>query len=217
MSNELETKLVEISNETLKIVDQNNKFVIRGEKSLTETSEFLVSVKQRIKRVEELRKWFVKPLNDQVKAINVKFKEASQPLEQVESLVGGKIVEYRKKEAEIIEQKRLADEKRQKDEFDAEQKRLAKEAKELKGQEKKDAIAEIPKEFIPEVETKQKTVIKTDSGSLKTRKLWKAKIVDEMIVPREFLSVDMVKINKAIRSGQREIKGLDIYQEETLI
>jgi len=50
-----------------------------------------------------------------------------------------------------------------------------------------------------------------------TTKVWVFDIADESIVPKEYLSPDISKINAAIKSGVREIKGIKIRQEERLI
>lgn len=60
---------------------------------------------------------------------------------------------------------------------------------------------------------------KTEAGSVGTMKRWtydKNK-VDLMQVPREFLTLDTVKLNAAIRSGERNIAGLVIFEEEAPI
>jgi len=216
MSIELNNKLVEIQTESNRVLDTNQKFIIKGEKSLVEASEALVGIKARIKRSEELRTFFVKPLNDQVKAINDRFKLAVQPLKDAETLISGKIIDYRRKENARIAEERRAEEERQRKEFEAEQAKKMAEAKKLKGIEKEMAMAEVPQDFTPEVDLKQKKQIITNAGTLKTRLTWKATVLDEMSVPREFLSVDIVKINQAVRSGVREIAGVKIEQVESL-
>lgn len=216
MSIELNNKLVEIQNESNSVLDANQKFIIKGEKSLVEASEMLVGIKARIKRAEELRTFFVKPLNDQVKAINDRFKLAGQPLKDAETLISGKIIDYRRKENARIMEARRIEEDRQRAEFEAKRKEDEAKAKKLKGIEKELAVANIPTEFVPDVDIQQKKQIITNAGTLKTRLTWKAIIIDENVIPREFLSVDMVKLNQAVREGVRVIAGVSIEQVESL-
>ena len=61
-----------------------------------------------------------------------------------------------------------------------------------------------------------KTQVRTESGMTYVQKRWKARITDEKIVPREFLGVDQVKVNDAIKSGVREIPGIEIFEESTV-
>jgi hypothetical protein len=48
------------------------------------------------------------------------------------------------------------------------------------------------------------------------RRSYKAEIENEALVPREYLSVDQVKINAAVRSGAREIPGVRIFEDITI-
>lgn len=47
-------------------------------------------------------------------------------------------------------------------------------------------------------------------------KTWTHSIVNESLIPREYLVVDSSKITKAIREGVREIPGVSIFQKEGL-
>lgn len=47
-------------------------------------------------------------------------------------------------------------------------------------------------------------------------KTWTHAIVDESLIPREYLVVDTAKVTKAIREGVREIPGISIFQKEGL-
>lgn len=65
------------------------------------------------------------------------------------------------------------------------------------------------------VEKPQKT-IRTEHGTTSIKKIWDFNIVDASIIPREFYSVDEDKIIKAIKGGEREISGVEIYQRTSL-
>lgn len=62
----------------------------------------------------------------------------------------------------------------------------------------------------------QKKEINTDEGKIQVRKIWTFDIENENDIPREYLSVDSVKIRQAISGGVRDIKGIKIYQKESL-
>jgi tyrosyl-tRNA synthetase len=51
-----------------------------------------------------------------------------------------------------------------------------------------------------------------------TRKVWKFEITDEKQIPREYLSVDEVKIRKVVQAlkDDTNIAGVRVYQEESL-
>jgi len=71
---------------------------------------------------------------------------------------------------------------------------------------------------VPDV-AKTATVTRTSSGaSLGTRKDWKCTGVSDITkVPAEYLQVDMVKVNAAIKAGVKEIPGLVIEEVETSV
>jgi hypothetical protein len=54
------------------------------------------------------------------------------------------------------------------------------------------------------------------NGSASVRKEWKATVVDESLVPREYWLIDEKKINKVVKAGVREIPGVKIEQVEGL-
>jgi uncharacterized membrane protein YqiK len=63
---------------------------------------------------------------------------------------------------------------------------------------------------IPEVQKVTHTETGTSSYQVKS---WKAEIINEAEVPREYCSPDMRKINDAVKMGAREVKGVRIYEE----
>ncbi len=66
------------------------------------------------------------------------------------------------------------------------------------------------------VETTLPDVIESKSGETRTVRRWTFELLDEKKVPREYLTLDSVKINEAIKKGIRKINGLRIYQKEDI-
>jgi hypothetical protein len=64
------------------------------------------------------------------------------------------------------------------------------------------------------VETVIPDSIESRSGESRTTRRWVFVIVNEKEVPREYLTTNDKKIDEAIKSGIREIRGLKIYQEK---
>lgn len=142
------------------------------------------------KKIEEKRKFFVQPLNEQVKKINEMFKGYSQPLDEADRIIRAKMLDFRRKQEEKIKK---------------EAERLAKENK-MKGEAKK--------EFIEEVMASTEVAKQTENTTIK--KVWTFEILDEAKVPRQFLIVSETKIREAIRNGVREIPGIRIFEEERI-
>ncbi len=66
------------------------------------------------------------------------------------------------------------------------------------------------------VESTLPDTVESKSGESRTVRRWTFNIEDFKKVPREYLTVDETKVDNAIKEGKREIKGLKIYQEESL-
>ncbi len=64
----------------------------------------------------------------------------------------------------------------------------------------------------------QEKVTRTETGAAAhVRKVWKAEVVNEAEIPREYLTVDMKKVNDAVRMGAREIPGVRIFEEVSTV
>lgn len=193
-------KLGEIAKDLEVITAEADTYTIQSQNDIAIATEFLVKVKARAKRIEELRQFFVKPLNDQVKAINDRFKSVIKPLEEIEAKVKRSISDY------TLEQDRQRREK--------ERELQEAHAKEMAKQEK--AADRAGTEFVPTAAPKiEKAMpsVKTESGKTTTIKVWKFEVKDAAAVPREYLVVDETLIRKAVQAGAREMPGVRIYED----
>jgi regulator of protease activity HflC (stomatin/prohibitin superfamily) len=214
---DMQTKLVEIGKDVEKITASATKVVIKSAADMTGASELLKQVVARKKRIEELRLFFTKPLNDHIKDINASFKRTMGPLEAIDSDIRGKMVAYRQVEAERLEKERQKEAERQRKAFEKEQEKKRQEAAKLKGAEKKEALQEIKQEtFVADTTAiKQSTAVESDSGKTSFSKVWEYEIINEGLIPRKYLKVDERLIGQAVRSGGiREIPGVRIYETE---
>lgn len=53
---------------------------------------------------------------------------------------------------------------------------------------------------------------KFDGGG-QVRQVWTFEVMDKMMVPREYMAVDTVAVNAAIKAGVRDVSGLRIFQQ----
>jgi len=174
---------------------------ISSDKELAWAGDQLAQIVSLKKRVEEKRKFFVDPLNAQVKQINAMFKRWLEPLERAERKLRDAIAAYK------VEQERK---RKEQEEF----LRRKREILERLAREKKLEVAVPPPVEQPPVPA----AVKTSTGAtVATRKVWTFRLVDINLVPREYLTLDEAKVRKAIAAGVREIPGLEIYQEERVI
>jgi len=233
-------KLAIIQKDTTNLVDMVKSLKIKTTEDMTQATDVLVKIVARKKRVEELRQFFVKPLNDQVKLINAEFKKAGLPLMDMEADIKKKIVEYRKIEAEKLEAERKKAEEKRRKEWEKEQEKLRKQREKEAEKEKarlaklelskKDEKAELKRiedekkakeeeaqreEFnFDDGDFQQSKSVYSENGSVKMRKQWTFRIVDQSKVPSKYLVVDERLIRADVKAGIRNIDGVDIYEEE---
>ena len=192
---EKDDKLKKINEDVTKVIKTSETIKIETEEDFTKATEFLNQIIARIKRIEELRIQFTKPILDAKNAIDTEFKASSVPLREVEAKVKSIILDYRKKEAELIEKKRI---------------------EKLKEAEKITNIGEQEQALEEVKEIRQETNVQVSSGTNRFRKVWTFDIINEKIIPKAYLKVDEMAIRKAVKDGERKIKGVKIYQEERI-
>jgi len=238
---ERETKLEAINKDIDTFVLKTKTLVIKTKEQMTGATEYLANIVARKKRIEVIRISYTQPLNETLRNINADFKKASAPLEESEGIVKSKMIEYRRVESERIEVKRKKEEEKQRKQDEIRRKKERRQAeKEAKIAEKKLAKENLSKkkaadaqkiiddekqakqdeldkqgeEFVPEVDIKQENTVHSESGAARMRKVWKFEIENEKQIPKAYLTVDEVKIRKAIKGGVREIPGIRIYEDE---
>lgn len=213
-----QVQLQEVSQQVSELQQQAQHISIANDYDVSMATELLGQVKSRAKAIEALRVVIVQPLNDQVKKINNMFKSQIEPLEQIETTVKRAVVVFRQMQAEIQrkEQEKLETERK------AELQRLEQERLAA-------ARDNAPLEVIDALQAKQEDLelkpvtiavpqatVRTSSGTMSAKKVWKFEVTDAIDVPREYLMVNETGIRRAIMDGVRDIPGVHIYQEESI-
>jgi len=194
----------ELETDLSALISQGGALVVKDDESMQRGVELLSWQARALKKIEERRQFFVKPLNEHVSRINLFFKNFSVPLTNTRAVIEPKILNYRREKEEA----RRKEEMRIQREQNARQKELEKEAKKI-GQV---APVPLPKSVIlPQAQTTF-----SDSGSATAKKVWRFKVLKESDIPIKYFTLDEMKIRAAIREGIRNIQGLEIYQEESL-
>ena len=183
------------------IVREAKEIVVQDKDSLTTAVNFLGKIAIAKKEVDSRRRFFVDPLNQQVKNINDLFRNYSDPLGEADRIVRNKVLVYQAEEA-----RRVAEE----------QQKALEEAK----AQAEEASKHPTEEFIPipinMVEEPEKTV-RADAGSATTRQVWTFKVVDPSKVPDEYKVIDEKKIAAVVKAGVRNIPGVEIYPTSSLV
>jgi len=173
--------------------------------------DILATIKEKRKAIEKQRIEMTGPINKSLKVINGKFKEVTDPLDKAEAALKPKILahqeiaEQKKREEALIERAKVQKEIRDKA---AEAQEMGDEdtASELMTQ--ASSVYVKPQEAARGGFTGAKTVI---------NKRWKYEVTDiNALCKAGYVLEDTVAINKQIKSGERKIPGLRIYQESSL-
>lgn len=202
-------------------------FVVSDPPTALRGADLMLALKNAGKALERVRADAVRPHLDAQTSINGWAKPILERLERESKRIGDtllawKAAEERKAQAEAAERER----ERREREAEAERARKAAEDASkgddpdaaldaaLKAQEASDA-AQAPQVAVP-MPAAATGPLRTQAGSVSTRKVWRFRVVDPALIPREYLSVDEGKIGSAVKSGTRTIPGVDVFEAEEL-
>lgn len=183
-------KLELVQKEVEEFLYQNQEITVTSQEDYTRATDTLKVINGKIKKLEDKRVDWIKPLLEAKRKIDDDFKQAIRPLEDYVATVKTKMLDWYR-----VEQKRL----------DEEQKKL--EAKAMEDA-KKNKQSEVIVPIINDVKTHR-----GDLATATVSKKWMYKLLDENAVPREYLIVDEAKIKTAVKNGVRKIAGVEIYED----
>jgi hypothetical protein len=203
-----------------------------------QVNDALVQVKSLLGEIEGTRKLQTKPLKDQAKSIEDQWRPHAVALEELRALLDRKLVIWTQAERERIsreqaEARRVQEDemRRQADALRWREEALAKadaaedeqtRAVALASAQAAAAVAETASVALTQARMAEPMEvphgIRSDSGTSGLVENWTFKLLDFDKVPREWLTLDEVKIRAAVRGkgGVRDIPGLAIYAEESL-
>lgn len=169
-------------------------FLIETDEDYKEAGHLLVLVKTRFKTMDDARSSEVGPINAKVKAVNDRYRAALNALRDVESRLKDLMGKWMQKQRE-------------------EQQRLLMEAQAAaQGQSTIDttqAGLRLASSLIDAAKQAAPSRLHGISG----RDVWRVEVVDPDLVPREFCSPDLLKLQKAVDAGATAIPGVKITAE----
>jgi len=201
--------------EVVALVEKSDRFVAQAEEfkvadapAYQQAGNWLKQIKSKTKELDDLRKSMTKPLDDSKKAIMAFFKPPMERLSTAEVSIKRGMVAY----AQIEEKKRVeAEEKLRK-----EQEKLLEKADiaAAAGKEKRAEKFEEKAEMM--VTTVQSTVQKV--AGIQFRKVWRYNIINEKLIPREYLMVDEKKLGELARTEKENanVPGVEFYADDVL-
>lgn len=182
----LETEIAQRATDARTALAQWQQMVIQSEVEYTVASEILVAVKAESKILEEKKQSVLKPLNEGLRNLRALFAQAQDPYTQLEFHIKNAITRYHEEiERKRQEALRAIDDAATSTEVGA-------------------ALQELSTTTEPE---KQKGV--------SLREVTKYQIVDESLIPRQFLCPDETKIRHAVAAGI-EIPGVKVFTEKSV-
>jgi hypothetical protein len=204
---------------TYEVIESAYAFSISSEIAIITVEQFesvaanLKDVKNRLSLIEAERVKITQPLNDSLRATNALFRKASEHLTLQESYAKRAIIAYNdEQDRREKELQRQADEAARK-----EREKLAARAAaaEDKGKPEKAAQLEQRAEAVVAPVVTLQRPVNTGIGD---RKVWKFRIKDAALVPREYLTVNEVAIGGVVRAlkGSTNIPGVETYQESVI-
>lgn len=177
----------------------------------------LKEVSDYTKAIETQRKELTKPLKDEVKEIEEKFKAPLQFLKEADNILRGKINHFlneqrAKREAEALAKKQLAEDEalKQAEELEA-LKSGAGDYDDVTRKAMIEAIEEKQNKIIDA--TAKKETINQSSANSTVRTVWAFRLVDLKKVPAQYIQLNETAIHQAIKDGERHIDGLEIFQQ----
>jgi len=185
---------------------------------------------QAHKKAVEKRSKYLDPLTTAQKSVKSLMSAYDAEQERIRQAEQRRLEEIARKEEEA---RRKEEEDRLKAEAEAEELRLLEQAQAAEAAGDKETAEALATAAVEVTETAKqdaavlkaepvyvapvvipKAVPKMQGGPV-YRTVWKARITNESIIPRQYLSVDMVKINGVVRSlkNQANIPGVEAYEE----
>jgi len=198
----------------LTLYEQARSILVKTAEDYQFAGEFLRRLKDQRKAIQD---WF-RPLKEKAdqahKALVKKEREALKPLEEAEALVAPAMIAWKREEERKAEEeaRRIREEARRREE----EIRLA---EAIQAEREGDlgaaqAILEEPIE-VPVVTVQPRT---PKISGLAERTTWTFRVVNESLIPREYLMPNLTKIGAVVRSdkGKTSIPGIEVFPQSSL-
>ena len=165
---------------------QANNLTLTTPADVDVASEFLEIIKQSEKAITIRKEEITRPLMRSLASVRDLFKPMELTLTNAKAIVKAKMLAY-----QTLEEQKIEDAKAK--------------------------LAARVDNGTMRVDTAIKKIEEVGTGTkMKTRTLTKVRIIDETIVPREYLEVNMTKITEAVLRQNVDIPGVEKYSEKII-
>jgi len=192
--NSMETKeLTTLKGQVSKIVNRAEELVISNQEEYTQAIDVVAKLKEIGLQIKTQKETFTKPSNEILASAKSFFGPVEDKYKAGELLIKRKLLDYKQ------EQDRVAREKEAKIALQVESNKITIE----KAEKKMDSIERV------------ENTTAGSLGKIVAKKIKKVRVIDESLIPRNYLVVDMVAVRRDVLSGVI-IPGAEIYEEESL-
>lgn len=191
---EIATKEIELlKKETNSKLEEVKKLEISNSEQVKIATDFLGQIKTLSKTIKEKKEAITKPMMTALNEVRDLFKPIETLHSEAEGIIKNKMLAFQRAEAE----------------------RIRKEEEKIMARVEKGTMkTETAMNKLENVGEVQKSV-KSDFGSIATRKVKRFRIVDIDKIPRTFLMVDETAIRRAMMSNI-PVEGIEYYEEEII-
>ena len=183
-----------VRQQATKALTAANEIAINKVDDLTKATDVLSKIKSVGKMIKQRKEKITRPLMESLSSVRDLFKPIEQSHAEAERIIKGKMLVFQENEERA----------------QAEAKQKLVERVERGTMKAETAIDKI--EDMQDVPTAAKGKV----GSISTRTIKKVRIVDELKLPREYLSPNMPKINEDALKKSVEIPGVEVYSEKVI-
>lgn len=201
-----------VAKKALSIPEQARAIQVVDNETYSQAGEILVTIKGLRKEIGAAFDPIIKKAHEAHKEAKAQKDKAEAPLIEAENIIKPALAAYDREQERL----RREEEERQREiARKAEEERRLREAEQAEKEgrnEEAQAMIEEPV-YVPPVVI-EKTTPKVQGISM--QKVWKFRIVNEALIPREYMAPDQVKIGGVARAtkGSIQIPGVEIYSED---
>lgn len=184
-------ELIALKSQGTKLENRAQQVTIKEQADYLEAIDIVAKLKDYGSTIKSKKESITKPLNDALKNVKTLFAPLEEQLIKAEAIIKVKLLGYKQQKDE---EARLAEQKI---------------AEKVEAGRLKLETAEKKLDNIERVETTTRGNI----GEVQIRKIKKVRIIDEALLPREYLEPNLVAIRRDALGG-KQIPGTEVYDEE---
>jgi hypothetical protein len=208
-------ELIALKGQVSKLENQANQVTITTPEENALATNLKAKLKETGQTIKARKEEITKPLNAALKSARDLFAPIEAQFEAAENIVGRKLLVYKQK----IDADNRAKEKAIADKIEADRIKLEEEVaagkiSEEQAARKLEVKMEKAEEKVDNLEQVNKTT-STMHGKVTFRITRKVRIINQSLVPAEYLVVDMVAVRRDALAG-KQIAGVEVYEEESV-